>query len=79
MNKQVGRFYVLSVRRGNNSYYGNPSYYLVLRDRNGNLYTAKTVSNGAISYSISYLWERTYKMLRFHFTSSGNMMIDSLA
>lgn len=76
MKKQTKLFEILSVKRGNNSYYGNPSYYLGLADENNNIYYAKTASNAAISYEIGTHWIGSQKTLRYHFTRTGSMIIE---
>ena len=76
MKKQTKQFKILDIKRGNNSYYGNPSYYLVLMDENNNIFFAKTASNASIAYEIGGHWANTKKTLQYHITSSGNMIID---
>ena len=76
MKKQIKQFKILDIKRGNNSYYGNPSYYLVLTDENNNIFFAKTASNASIAYEIGKHWVDTKKTLQYHITSSGNMIID---
>ena len=76
MKKNIKVFKVVSVLRGNNSYYGNPSWHLVLLDSNKNMYYAKTASNAAVGYSIGNSWVGKKKKLTYHFTTSGNMVVD---
>lgn len=76
MKKGIKVFEILSIKRGNNSYYGNPSYYLGLSDENNNIYYAKTASNAAIAYEINQSWVGTQKALCYHITSKGSMVIE---
>ena len=78
MKKQVKKFEILSLRRGNNSYYGNPSWYLGLADNKGDIYYAKTASNASIGYSVDSSWVGKVKKLEYHFTTTGNMIVDCL-
>ena len=76
MKKQTKLFEILSVKRGNNSYYGNPSYYLGLADENNNIYYAKTASNAAISYEIGTHWIGTRKAKRYHIKRTEQMIVE---
>lgn len=76
MKKQQKQFTILSIKRGNNSYYGNPSYFLGLADNENNIYYAKTASNASIAYSIGSNWKDTAKTLVYHYTKNGNVIID---
>ena len=76
MKKETKQFEILTIKRGNNSYYGNPSYFLGLADNDGNIYYAKTASNAAVAYSICNAWKNTTKTLVYHFTKNGNMIVD---
>ena len=78
MKKETKTFEILSIKRGNLSYYGNPSYFLGLADSDGNIYYAKTASNASIAYSIGSHWENTKKTLKYHFTKMGSMIVDYL-
>ena len=76
MKKETNTFEILSIKRGNNSYYGNPSYYLGLADNKNNIYYAKTASNAAVACRICDAWTNTTKTLVYHFTKNGNMIVD---
>lgn len=76
MEKETKTFEILSIKRGNNSYYGNPSYYLGLADSENNIYYAKTASNAAVAYAIGSHWVGTCKTLKYHFTATGSMIVD---
>ena len=76
MKKTHREFKILEVRRGKNSYYGNPSWFLILADSKGNIYEAKTASNAAIGYVVSSSWVGQFKTLEYHFTAKGTMIID---
>lgn len=76
MKKQIKQFKILDIKRGNNSYYGNPSYHLMLVDENNNICIAKTASNASVAYGIDNAWLNTKKFLQYHITRKGNMIID---
>lgn len=78
MKKETKTFEILSIKRGNNSYYGNPSYWLGLADADNNIYYARTASNASAAYSIGEHWKGTQKKLKYHFTKNGNIIIDYL-
>lgn len=66
---------VAYVNRLNNSYYGNPRYALTLITPNGFMY-AKTASNAACGYQVSYSMVNSEIECTYHFTNSGNCIID---
>lgn len=70
------KFKIWNIERGNNSIYGNPSYYIWLEDEHGDLHRAKTASNASVSYAIGSHWCDTVKTLIYHYTKNGNMIID---
>ena len=76
MKKEQQTFTIYSIYRGNLSYYGNPSWHLVLQDEQGNTYRAKTASNASVAYSIGSHWLDTAKTLQYHYTKNGNMIVD---
>ena len=76
MKKSIKQFKIINIERGNNSYYGNPSYLLTLFDENNNLYYAKTASNASVAYDINNTWINEKKFLQYHITRKGNMIID---
>lgn len=76
MKKQIKQFKIIDIERGNNSYYGNPSYYLALVDEDNNIRFAKTKSNASIAYAIDNTWLNTKKFLQYHITQNGNMIVD---
>lgn len=67
-------FRINRVTRLNNSYYGNPRYELSLEDEN-DAYVAKTCTDGAVGYTISYTWEGREATLKYHYTRTGNIIV----
>ena len=69
---------IISLKRGNNSYYGNPSYFVGLADKDNNIYYAKTASNSSLGYSISNYKINDTLNFKYHFTKAGNMILNSI-
>lgn len=78
MKKSIKQFEILSIKRGNNSYYGNPSYFVGLADAENNFYYAKTKSNAAIGYSLPNFKTGDTVNITYHFTANGNMILDQI-
>lgn len=72
---------ILSINKSGISYYGNPHHYITIEDENGDIYEARTITDGACGYGIKNkglgknagVWDVTY-----HITRNENMMIDFL-
>ena len=69
---------ILNVERAKNSYYGNPSFYLVVLTEDGECISGKTASNAVIGYEISCNWKNQEKFLAYHFTKNGNCIFARL-
>lgn len=69
-------FKILNIERGNNSYYGNPSYYLTVENENGEILRGKTASNASVAYAICYSMEGKVRTFTYHYTKNGNMIFD---
>ena len=67
---------ILKVKKRKNSIYGNPKYYLITADKDGNLIDGVTATNAAVGYEISWTWEGETKILEYHQTKSGNIIFD---
>ena len=67
---------IISTRYKSTSYYGNPKYYVTFEDENGNVYRGETANNAACAYSINNydLWDSC--IIYFHYTRTGNLLID---
>ncbi len=78
MKKQNGIFTINRLTRGNNSIYGNPSYWIDCTDEHGNFLIGKTASNAAIGYALSYSHEGRTVSMQYHYTASGNLIFDYL-
>lgn len=76
MKKQNKKLTIKYVERLKNSYFGNPKYLLICEDKNGEIITGRTATNGAIGYFIG--WDSEGKTLDFtyHTTRNGNIIFD---
>lgn len=78
MKKQIANFTIKELRRGNNSYYGNPPYYITAESENGETVTGKTASNAAIGYQLGYTYEGRTVSMCYHLTRGGSLIFDDL-
>ena len=78
MKLQEKTIKVLDYERLNNSYYGNPCYYLFMETTEGDFLRGKTATNSAAGYSdFSYFkYQGTHLKIKFHYTKKGNLIID---
>lgn len=76
MKKQNANFKVVTVKRGNNSIYGNPSYFLTVETENGEQITGRTASDAAIGYELGYSHEGKTLNFDYHYTATGNLIFD---
>jgi hypothetical protein len=53
MNKQTLTLKVIDIKNIKNSYYGNPNFRLTFESNNGHTFTADTMNDYAINYTIS--------------------------
>ena len=74
-NKKTFTGKLIHYERKNNSYYGNPKYYGVFENENGEVLTATTATNASCAYGFlnSQDKERT---IAYHTTKTGNNIID---
>ena len=78
MKEFKAKLKILKVERLNNSYYGNPSYRLVVANEYDDVFVGKTATNAVLGYEVSWTWEGDWKVLAYHFTKSGNCIFDRL-
>lgn len=78
MKKQNGIFIIKELRRGNNSYYGNPSYFITAENEHGETVTGRTASNAAIGYALGYTYEGRAVNMEYHYTRGGSLIFDYL-
>lgn len=57
MNITLEQLHVLSIKRLQNTYVGNPRYKFTCTDEKGNKFTAKTENNAMFAYAIHLGWE----------------------
>lgn len=69
------QFKITRITRLYNSCSGGPRYEVKL-ENGSESYVAKTGSDYAVGYFISYSWEGRMAMIKYHFTKKGNMIID---
>ena len=70
------RAVITKLRKGNNSYYGNPSWFVYFTDCNGFTHYAKTASNASCAYRLGdYCTGKEFE-ISYHITNNGNMIID---
>ena len=75
MKKKIFKGKLLRYERKNNSYYGNPKYYGVFEDINGNILCATTATNASCAYGfLNYLED--VRTVTYHTTRTGNNIID---
>lgn len=83
MKKQKAIVKIEDLKKGNNSYYGNPSWYVYftkLKEINGHKclvgrYVAKTASNAQCGYTIDNYYNKLAE-ITYHITKTGNLIID---
>lgn len=69
---------ILGIKRLNNSYYGNPRYEIIAKDYKGNIISGKTMTNGAIGYSVDSSMVGKNVKFDYHQTRSGNIIFDRI-
>ena len=77
MKKQDTKIFTVCDCWGLNcSQYGNPKKGLTLIDGDGEYYHAKTATDASIGYLLGYYSKGKKYELKYHYTNSGNMIID---
>ena len=75
MRKQTFKGNLISYERRNNSINGNPKYYGVFENENGEILRATTGTDYACAYSFLNERDKT-RLIEYHKTSTGNLIID---
>ena len=75
MKKKTFKGKLISYERKNNSYDGNPKYYGVFEDINGNILCATTATNVSCAYGFLNYPEDDRTVI-YHTTRTGNNIID---
>lgn len=66
---------LIRYERKNNSYYGNPKYFGVFENENGEILQATTASNASCAYGFLNQREEV-REVTYHTTRIGNNIID---
>ena len=75
MKKQTFKGTMTSYERRNSSYYGNPKFWGVFEDNNGNLLEGTTATDASCGYSFLNNREEE-KVITYHETKTGNIIFD---
>lgn len=75
-NQKTKIFTVFDCWDINFSQYGNPKKGLILIDDNNEYYHAKTATDAYVGYLLGYYSKGKKYALKYHYTNSGNMIID---
>ena len=75
MKKKTFNGKLVRYERKNNSYYGNPKYYGVFEDINGNILCATTANNASCAYGFLN-YPEDVRTVTYHTTITGNNIID---
>lgn len=69
------------IEHGNNSVYGNPSYYIYFLDSNDEFHKAKTATNSYAGYDAGSYWyveSGSPIYLQYHYTKGGKCIVDRI-
>ena len=75
MKKKTFTGKLIRYERKNNSYYGNPKYYGVFENENGEILEATTATDANCAYGFLNYPEQN-RTLTYHTTRTGNNIID---
>ena len=75
MKKQTFTGRLIGYERLNNSINGNPTYYGVFENANGDILRASTGTDSACGYVFLNEREKT-RIVKYHETRTGNLIID---
>ena len=75
MRKQTFKGILIGYKRRNNSTNGNPKYYGVFENENGEILRATTGTDYACAYSFLNNKEKK-RIVEYHETKTGNLIID---
>ena len=76
MSKQINIFTIEKVKALSCSANGNPKRWLLLRDKDGYLYEAKTKTDAACGYFLDYYCEGNKYLFVYHTTKNDSIIID---
>ena len=75
MKKKIFIGKLISYERKNSSYYGNPKYYGVFENENGEILEATTATDAGCAYGFLN-YPKQNRTLTYHTTRTGNNIID---
>lgn len=75
MKKQTFTGILTDYERRNNSINGNPKYYGVFENENGDILRATTGTDCACAYGFLNKQDKT-RIVEYHETKTGNLLID---
>ena len=74
--KTIGKIKGVSYR--NTSYYGNPSYYILFENSEGETIKGYTAANAACAYGCTNSELREFACIVYHITKGGKVIIDNI-
>ena len=74
-NKKTFTGKLVRYERRNNSYYGNPKYFGVFEDAEGNILCATTATDASCAYGFLN-YPEDVRTVTYHTTRTGNNIID---
>ena len=74
--KTIGKIKGTSYR--NTSYFGNPSYYILFENEEGETIKGYTAPNAACAYGCTNSEFRKFAYIEFHVTKGGKVIIDDI-
>ena len=74
--KTIGKIKGTSYR--NTSYFGNPSYYILFENSEGETIKGYTAANAACAYGCTNSEFREFACIVYHITKSGKVVIDDI-
>ena len=75
MKKKTFTGKLVRYERRNNSYYGNPKYYGVFENENGEILEATTATDASCAYGFLN-YPEDVRTVTYHTTRTGNNIID---
>ena len=77
MRKQTFEGILIDYKKRKNSINGNPKYYGVFENENGEILRATTGTDYACGYSFLNKQDKT-RLVEYHETKTGNLIIDNI-
>lgn len=74
-NKKTFTGKLIHYERKNNSYYGNPKYFGIFQNEQGETVAATTATNASCAYGFLN-WQDKERTITYHTTKTGKNIID---